>query len=98
LKDGKIYINVHSLSAPAGLIRGNLHPAKQEGEEKAEEKEEAKPEEEEEKEEEKAEPEEKEEDKEKEDKVMISCWCSYALQLWHDRSCQSCGWGECVLL
>lgn len=27
LKDGKIYINVHSVSQPAGLIRGNLYAA-----------------------------------------------------------------------
>jgi hypothetical protein len=27
LKDGLIYSNVHSLIAPACLIRGNLHPA-----------------------------------------------------------------------
>jgi hypothetical protein len=32
LQDGKIYINVHSLTAPAGLIRGNLYPAEGEGE------------------------------------------------------------------
>jgi TATA-binding protein-associated factor Taf7 len=40
LKDGKIYINVHSLTVPAGLIRGNLHPAeeKEEEEEHKEEK------------------------------------------------------------